>query len=53
MLSKRGNLNGLIGKAKKYQNLNKPKISEEVNDNDKKKEYKDENPNKSQISKNF
>ena len=53
MLSKRGNLNGLIEKAKKYQNLNKPKIAEEANDNDKNKEYKDENPNKSQISKNF
>jgi serine/threonine protein phosphatase PrpC len=53
MLSKRGNLNGLIEKAKKYQNLNKPKLTEEANDNDKKKEYKDENPNKSQISKNY
>ena len=53
MLSKRGNLNGLIEKAKNYQNLNKPKIEEESNDNDKKKEFEDKNLNKSKISKNF
>ena len=53
MLSKRGNMNGLIEKAKKYQNLYNPKLAEESNDNDKKKEYENKNPNKSQISKNF
>ena len=29
MLSKKGKLNGLIEKAKKYQNLNSPRIIEE------------------------
>ena len=53
MLSKRGNMNGLIEKAKKYQNLYNPKLAKESNDNDKKKEYENKNPNKSQISKNF
>ena len=53
MLTKRGNLNGLIEKAKKYQNFNKPKITEEINDNEKKKEYDEKNQNKSTISKNY
>jgi len=54
MLSKRGNLNGLIERAKKYQNLNNPKIIEESsNENNKKKEYEEKNLKSSKISKNF
>ena len=54
MLSKRGNLNGLIERAKKYQNLNNPKIIEEsTNENNKKKEYEEKNLKSSKISKNF
>ena len=53
MLSKKGKLNGLIEKAKKYQNLNGPKIIEEKM-NDKRKEIENENIHKkSKISKNF
>jgi serine/threonine protein phosphatase PrpC len=54
MLSKKGNLNGLIERAKKYQNLNNPKIIEEsTNENNKKKEYEEKNLKSSKISKNF
>ena len=54
MLTKRGNLNGLIERAKKYQNLNNPKIIEEsTNENNKKKEYEKKNLKSSKISKNF
>ena len=56
MLSKKGKLNGLIEKAKKYQNLNSPRIIEEQA-SDKKKEKEKENEEKSNkkvnISKNF
>ena len=53
MLSKNGKLNGLIEKAKKYQNLNTPKIIEEKI-NDKKKEAQNEDKyKKTKISKNF
>ena len=56
MLSKKGKLNGLIEKAKKYQNLNSPRIIEEQT-SDKKKEKEKENEEKSnkkaKISKNF
>ena len=54
MLSKKGKLNGLIEKAKKYQNLNSPKINEAPTNIRKKEEEKDfKNPNKPKISKNF
>ena len=53
MLSKKGKFNGLIERAKKYQNLNNPKIIEEKM-NDKKKEIENEDKyKKSKISKNF
>ena len=54
MLSKKGKLNGLIEKAKKYQNLNSPKINEtptNIRKKENEKEFK--NPNKPKISKNF
>ena len=53
MLSKKGKFNGLIERAKKYQNLNNPKIIEEKM-NDKKKEKENEDKyKKTKISKNF
>ena len=52
MLSKRGKLNGLIEKAKKYQDISNQKIIEE-SDNDKKIENEGKKTNKSKISKNF
>ena len=52
MLSKRGKLNGLIEKAKKYQDISNQKIIEEP-DNDKKIENEGKKTNKSKISKNF
>ena len=54
MLSKKGKLNGLIEKAKKYNNINSPKIIEEPI-NDKKKDIENEGKNYKQpkISKNF
>ena len=50
MLSKRGKLNGLIEKAKKYQDISNQKIIEE-SDNDKKIENEGKKTNKSKISK--
>ena len=54
MLSKKGKLNGLIEKAKKYQNLNSPKIIEEQISDRKKEPAKEEKIyKKAKISKNF
>ena len=54
MLSKKGKLNSLIEKAKKYQNLNSPRIIEEqASDKKKEKENEEKSNKKSKISKNF
>ena len=54
ILSKKGKLNGLIEKAKKYQNLNNPKIFEEsISDRKKQHENEDKVYKKAKISKNF
>ena len=54
MLSKKGKLNGLIEKAKKYQNMNSPKIIEEgISDRKRENENEEKSNKKSKISKNF
>ena len=54
MLSKKGKLNGLIEKAKKYQNINSPKIIEEgISDRKRENENEEKSNKKSKISKNF
>jgi hypothetical protein len=54
MLSKKGKLNGLIEKAKKYKDSNNPKLSEEpINDKKKDMENEEKIYKKSKISKNF
>ena len=54
MLSKKGKLNCLIEKAKKYQNLNSPKsIEEQINDRKKEHQKEEKIYKKAKISKNF